>query len=89
MTLGGINVTTYIDADFEALHFIHFRANKVNLTNLTAELVLSIKTDDFVHFELVDNTIITLGGVDIEMNNRVLNELVYLSRSVINKAING
>lgn len=89
LSLGGINVTTNIDADFEALHFIPFRANEVNLRNLSVELVIEVKTTDTVHFSIVDDTKVSLAGVDIEMNNRVLNELVYLSRSVINKAISG
>lgn len=89
LKLGGIDVKTHLDADFEALHFIPFRANEVNLRNLTAELGIKIKTNDTVHFEIVDVAFITLGGVDIEMNNGVLNRLVKLSRSVINKAITG
>ena len=89
LSLGGINVTTHVDADFEALHFIPFRANEVNLRNLTAELVIEIKTKDTVHFEIVDKTMVSLEGVDIEMDNGVLNRLVKLSRSVIDKAITG
>lgn len=89
LKLGGIDVKTHLDADFEALHFIPFRANEVNLRNLTAELGIKIKTADTVHFEIVDITFITLGSVDIEMNNYVLNKLVKLSSSVINKAITG
>jgi hypothetical protein len=89
LKLGGIDVKTHLDADFEALHFIPFRANEVNLRNLTAEIGIKIKTNDTVHFEITDVAFITLGGVDIEMNNGVLNRLVKLSRSVINKAITG
>jgi hypothetical protein len=50
LSLGGINITTHVDADFEALHFIPFRANEVSLRNLTAELVIEVKTNDTVHF---------------------------------------
>ena len=87
MRVGGITVNTAVDADFEALHFIPFRASGVSINDLAFEFVVDSKSSDQVHFELVDSTSVTLGGVIINMNNAILDELVYLSRSVINSAV--
>lgn len=85
--VGGITVNTAVDADFEALHFIPFRASGVRINNLSLEFVIESTTKDQVHFELVDTTNVTIDGIIINMNNCILDELVYLARSVINNAV--
>ena len=88
--IGGIDVETEIDADFEALHFIPFRASALNVTNLSIEFFIeSVAGSDDVHFKLVENTSVTISGLQIKMNNKVLDELVYLSRGLINRVVKG
>jgi hypothetical protein len=85
--IGGVNVSTIIDADLEALHFIPFKASRVNLTNVALEFVLESTSADGVHWAIAETTKVTLDNVEIEMDSSILNELVSLSRSVINYVI--
>ena len=85
--IGGVNVSTIIDADLEALHFIPFKASQVNITNMALDFVIESTSTDNVHWKLVETSAVTLDRVNIEMNNAVLNELVKLSSSVINYII--
>ena len=87
--IGGIDVQTEIDADFKALHFIPFRASQLNITGLSVEFFIeSVADSDDVHFKLVENSSVTITGLQIKMKNKILDELVYLSRGLINKVVN-
>ena len=70
------------------MHFIPFKASNLNLTNLSVEFYIeSVAEGDNVHFKLVENSTVNITGLEIGMNNRILDELVYLSRNRINKAV--
>lgn len=47
----------------------------------------SVPDADDVHFKLVENSSVTITGLEIKMKNKVLDELVYLSRGLINKLV--
>jgi len=85
--VGGVNVSAILDADFEALHFIPFRASAVNITNLTLDFVIETNSSDQVHWKLVETSKITLGSVNIKMSNKFLDGLVRLCRSLLNSII--
>ena len=85
--IAGVNVSTLIDADLEALHFIPFKASKVNITNMALDFVIESTSADNVHWKLVETSVVTLDKVIIEMDNAVLNELVKLTSSIINYII--
>jgi len=85
--IGGVNVSTIIDADLEALHLIPFKASRVNITNMTLDFVIESTSADGVHWTLAEKSVVTLDNVDIEMDSSILNELVHLSSSIINHII--
>lgn len=85
--IGGVDVTTTVDAELTALYFIPFVASAVNITNATIEFTLESTSDDGIHWAIKENTTLTIDKVDIEMKNSFLNWLVKQSSSVINKII--
>jgi hypothetical protein len=85
--IGGVNVSTIIDADLEALHFIPFKASRVNISGLALDFVIESTSADGVHWALAEKSVVTLDKVEIEMESSVLNELVHLSSSIINHII--
>jgi hypothetical protein len=85
--IGGVDITTTVEAELDALYFIPFKASAVNITNATIEFTLESTSDDGVHWAIKENTTLTIGKVDIEMKNSFLNWLVKQSSSVINKII--
>lgn len=85
--IGGVNISTTVEAELDALYFIPFKASAVNITNATLEFTLESTSDDGVHWGIKENTTVTVGKVDIEMKNGFLNWLVKQSSSIINKII--
>jgi len=85
--IAGIDVSTEVNADFWALHFIPFRASAVNVTNMTVEFYMKSTGDDMVHWELMENSTFTIGKVDIQMGSSFLNWLISLMPQHINQAI--
>ena len=85
--VGGVDISTTVDAELKALYFIPFEASAVNITNATVEFTLESTSDDGVHWGIKENTTITVGKVDIVMKNKFLNWLVKQSSSIINKII--
>lgn len=87
MKIGGVDITTTVDAELDALYFIKFEASAVNITNATIEFTLESTSDDGVHWGIKENTTLTIGKVDIGMKNTFLNWLVKQSNHIINKII--
>jgi len=85
--IGGVDISMDVDGELDALYFIPMKASHVNVTNATIDFVLETTSDDKVHWALAENTTLTIGKVDIDMHNKVLNELVKLSSGIINKII--
>ena len=85
--VGGVDITTTVDAELDALYFIPFKASAINITNATIEFTLESTSDDGVHWAIKENTTLTIGKVDIEMKNSFLNWVVKQSSSIINKII--
>merc|ERR1712070_1098196 len=85
--IGGVNVSTVIDADLEALHIIPFKASSVNITNMALDFVIESTSADGVHWTLAEKSAVTFDSVAIEMDNSILNELVHLSSSIIDYII--
>jgi hypothetical protein len=85
--IGGVNVSTIIDADLEALHLIPFKASRVNITNMALDFVIESTSADGVHWALAEKSVVTYDNLDIEMDSSILNELVHLSSSIINHII--
>ena len=85
--VGGVDITTSVNAELDALYFIPFKASAVNVTNATIEFTLQSTSDDGVHWALQENTTFTIGKVDIEMKDKFLNWCVKQSSSLINKII--
>ena len=76
-----------IDGELDALYFIPFKTSRVNITDLTIDLEIESTSDDQVHWQLSMPTAVTVGNVEIIMENKYLNELVKLSHSIIEKLI--
>jgi len=85
--IGGVDLSMDIDGELDALYFIPMKASHVNVTNATIDFVVEATSDDKVHWALAENTTLTIGQIDIEMHNKVLNELVKLSSGIINKVV--
>jgi hypothetical protein len=85
--IGGVDVSTLLNAELTALYFIPFKTSAVNVTNATIELTLESTSDDKVHWQIKEHTVLTVGKVDIQMSNNFLNWLVEKSSSIINKVI--
>ena len=50
--LGGVNLVTFVDATFEALHFIPFESSAVNVTDLSVDFVIESTSNDGVHWAI-------------------------------------
>jgi hypothetical protein len=85
--IGGVNVSSTIDADLTALKFIPFKSSGVNITNLALDLEFASSSDDNVHWVLKENVGITFDKLSISMENDFLNYLVRMSSSIINSVI--
>ena len=84
--IGGINATTLVDANLKALHIIPFESSQVNLTNLSVDLVFqNTPGQDGTHWTLAEKAQVNFDDMRIGMKNSFLNELVKLSRPLINK----
>lgn len=88
--IGGVNITTLVDANLKALHLIPFESSQVNLTNLSIDLVLEATPgSDGTHWQLAEKSAVVFDNLYIGMKNPILNELVKLSRPLINKIVLG
>ena len=88
--IGGVNLTTLVDADLKALHIIPFESSQVNITNLSMDLVFqNTPGSDGTHWSLAEKAVVNFDDMHIGMKNSVLNELVKLSRPLINKIVLG
>jgi len=85
--IGGVNVSTTIDADLTALAVIPFKSSGVNITNLSLDITVRSTSPDNLHWDLIETTAVTFDKVDITMDSWFLNKLVKLSSSVINLVI--
>jgi len=85
--IGGVNVSSTIDADLKALKVIPFKSSGVNITNLCLDITLRSTSPDNLHWDLIETTKVTFDKVTISMDNWFLDDLVKLSSSVINSVI--
>jgi len=85
--IGGVNVSTLIDADLKALKLIPFKSSAVNITNLCLEFTVRSTSPDNLHWDLIETTKVTFDKIDIAMSNSFLDYMVKLSSSIINKVI--
>jgi hypothetical protein len=85
--IGGVNVSSTIDADLKALEIIPFKSSGVNITNLNLDIKVRSTSPDNLHWDLIESTSVTFDKVSISMNNSILDSLVKLSSSIINKVI--
>jgi hypothetical protein len=86
--IGGVNLTTLVDADLKALHVIPFESSQVNITNLSLDLVFqNTPGKDGTHWSLAEKAVVNFDDMHIGMKNPALNELVKLSRPLINKIV--
>lgn len=85
--IGGVNVSTLLDAELKALVVIPFKASGVNITNLSVDLTVRSTSPDNLHWDLIETSKVTFDHVEIIMENSFLNSLVKLSSSVINLVI--
>jgi len=85
--IGGVNVSSTIDADLKALSVIPFKSSGVNITNLNLDIKVRSTSPDNLHWDLIETTKVTFDKVDISMNNSILDKLVKLSSSIINSVI--
>jgi len=85
--IGGVNVSSTIDADLKALTIIPFKSSGVNITNLNLDIKVRSTSPDNLHWDLVETTAVTFDAVSISMDNSILDKIVKLSSSIINKVI--
>jgi hypothetical protein len=85
--IGGVNVSSTIDADLKAIEVINFKSSGVNITNLNLDIKLRSTTPDNLHWDLIETVAVTFDKVDISMASPALDYLVKLSSSIINKVI--
>jgi hypothetical protein len=85
--IGGVNVSSTIDADLKALTVIPFKSSGVNITNLNLDIKIRSTSPDNLHWDLVETTAVTFDAVSISMDNSILDKIVKLSSSIINKVI--
>jgi len=85
--IGGVNVSSTIDADLSALKIIPFKGSGVNITNLSLDITVRSTSPDNLHWDLIETTAVTFDKIDISMENSFLDWLVKLSSSVINTVI--
>ena len=85
--IGGVDVSSTIDADLKALNVIPFKSSGVNITNLAIDFTVRSTSADQVHWELVETAKLTFDKVTITMENWFLQDLVKLSSGIINTVI--
>ena len=74
--IGGVNVSSTIDADLKALNIIPFKSSGVNITNLAIDFTVRSTSPDMVHWELDETAKLTFDKVTITMENWFLQDLV-------------
>jgi hypothetical protein len=78
-----------VNGQLDALNFIPFKASAVKLTNAAVSFSITPTSTDTVHWNLDENSSVTVEKVEIKMANAVLDKLVKLSSGIINKVIAG
>jgi hypothetical protein len=85
--IGGVNVSSLIDADLKALTIIPFKSSGVNITNLSLDITVRSTSPDNLHWDLIETTKVTFDKITISMENDFLNYIVKMSSSIINMVI--
>jgi hypothetical protein len=70
--IGGVNVSSTIDAELKALKIIPFKSSGVNITNLAIDFHLRSTSPDKVHWELIESAKLTFDKVSISMSSKIL-----------------
>jgi hypothetical protein len=85
--IGGVNVSSLIDANLKALTIIPFKSSGVNITNLSLDITVRSTSPDNLHWDLIETTKVTFDKITISMENDFLNYIVKMSSSIINMVI--
>lgn len=70
--IGGVNVSSTIDADLKALKLIPFKSSGVNITNLSLDITVRSTSPDNLHWDLIETTKVSFDHVKITMANSFL-----------------
>lgn len=89
LKMSGINASFHITGSVMLLDFIPLSFSAVNLTNISLEFkAVPVSGDDHVHWQLVESSSFSFGGISIKMANSFLQFLINKSAGLIVDMIN-